>query len=314
MAATTGPKKKGGRLAFLTAIVLLLVVISAMQRQSISNIDASEQNEPTKTTTTTVSSTTAAAAEDKKSWTEAEFVSYIEAHPNRNYFTQFFIKGGLRRGMEIGVADGRFSELFLRHNVGLTDQWSWTMVDPSPTDLFMERIGVTNGTGSWEKEGYLKHVQLKFEKASSLDPSLLESLPDDYYDFIYLDGLHKHEHVQEEMPLYWKKVRKGGILAGHDYCNYGEEGLGCNGCKSIPQCTAYTEYRSGYRGGKKGRAANQNGVVMAVQEWLVEHNDNRLTVHHTLETFTRESLQNDGFDYDRVLSHDRNPSWFIYKP
>ena len=307
----------------MMAIVMVCMIVSVMQRRSMSAVqtkntmqgEGSQQEQPQEQEEEQEqqsTSTTTNDKSDKRVWTEQEFVSYMEAHPNRNYFPHFFSKGGLRSGVEVGVAEGRFSELFLKENVGLTDAWSWTMVDPVTSPPLLERM---NAGGSWEKAGYLKpNVQLQFHKKSSLDPSLLSSLADDHYDFVYLDGLHSHENVEEEMPLYWKKVKPGGILAGHDYCNYGEAGLGCKGCQSIPACAPYTEYGKGTRGAKTGRAANQNGVVMAVQEWLVEHGDDRLTVHHTIENFTRESLQQDGFEYDMVLRKDRNPSWFIYKP
>jgi len=36
-------------------------------------------------------------------------------------------------------------------------------------------------------------------------------------DYIYLDGDHNPEHVYEEMKAYYPKVRKGGMLAGHDF-------------------------------------------------------------------------------------------------
>ncbi len=35
-------------------------------------------------------------------------------------------------------------------------------------------------------------------------------------DFVYVDGNHDYEYVKEDMELYWNKLAKGGILAGHD--------------------------------------------------------------------------------------------------
>lgn len=35
-------------------------------------------------------------------------------------------------------------------------------------------------------------------------------------DFIYIDGNHNYEYVKKDIELYFKKVKKGGILAGHD--------------------------------------------------------------------------------------------------
>jgi hypothetical protein len=37
-------------------------------------------------------------------------------------------------------------------------------------------------------------------------------------DFIYIDGLHDYDHVAQDMANFFPKVRRDGILAGHDYC------------------------------------------------------------------------------------------------
>ena len=36
-------------------------------------------------------------------------------------------------------------------------------------------------------------------------------------DFIYLDSSHDPEYLYEEMCLWWKRLKAGGILSGHDY-------------------------------------------------------------------------------------------------
>lgn len=36
-------------------------------------------------------------------------------------------------------------------------------------------------------------------------------------DYIYLDGDHRYKTISEELPVYWKKIKRGGILAGHDF-------------------------------------------------------------------------------------------------
>ena len=39
-------------------------------------------------------------------------------------------------------------------------------------------------------------------------------------DFIYIDGNHEYEYVIKDMENYWPKIKKGGILAGHDITNF----------------------------------------------------------------------------------------------
>lgn len=241
-------------------------------------------------------------------WPESEIVSYMQSNPSRAYFSRLFRDGGFRSGIEVGTADGRYSEHFLKDLTPL-QKWSWTIVEPLPNTNFQKRI-----TTDWKAAGLLEKVNLVFKKHFSLEKTLLDSFPDGHSDFIYLDGDHSYEGVKAEIPLFWEKIKSGGILAGHDYCNHGEQALSCNGCENIPQCQKYTEY--GVANGKNAKkiAANQNGVVMAVQEWLTEVDDPRLLLHHTIESFTKESLRADGMDYDLIITNTRNPSWFIVKP
>lgn len=39
-------------------------------------------------------------------------------------------------------------------------------------------------------------------------------------DFVYIDGNHEYEYVKKDMENYSKKLKKGGILAGHDITSF----------------------------------------------------------------------------------------------
>lgn len=244
-----------------------------------------------------------------------QIVGFMQLHANRAYFSRLFKYASFRRGMEVGVASGRFSEHFLRDLQNISS-FEWTMIEPFPNDELLERYNPRSGKGKWELQGLLDGVKHNFYNASSLDEMLLKQLPNESFDFIYLDGDHSYEGVKKEMFEYWPKVKKGGMLAGHDYCNLGEPSLLCSGCSFVPKCLPYTEY--GFANGKTnsplGAAANQNEVVKAVQEWTVEEKDPRLTLRYTREDFTRESLAHDNMDYDLIITNTRTPSWYIMKP
>jgi hypothetical protein len=47
-----------------------------------------------------------------------------------------------------------------------------------------------------------------------------QHLPDEL-DFVYLDGHHVYEVVNKELPLYYNKLKSGGVLGGHDINFYG---------------------------------------------------------------------------------------------
>jgi len=50
---------------------------------------------------------------------------------------------------------------------------------------------------------------------STLSASYL--IPDDSLDFVYVDARHDYCGTYEDITTYWPKLKKGGIMAGHDY-------------------------------------------------------------------------------------------------
>jgi hypothetical protein len=55
--------------------------------------------------------------------------------------------------------------------------------------------------------------KIVFIKKRSSDA--VKDIPDDL-DFVYIDGDHSYSVVKEDIKNYYKKVRKNGILCGHD--------------------------------------------------------------------------------------------------
>jgi hypothetical protein len=55
----------------------------------------------------------------------------------------------------------------------------------------------------------IKFIRLTSEKAANEIP--------DNLDFVYLDGSHKYKIVKRDIELFYKKVKKGGIIGGHDF-------------------------------------------------------------------------------------------------
>jgi predicted O-methyltransferase YrrM len=35
-------------------------------------------------------------------------------------------------------------------------------------------------------------------------------------DFVYIDGNHEYEYVKQDIEAYWRKLKPGGMMAGHD--------------------------------------------------------------------------------------------------
>lgn len=49
----------------------------------------------------------------------------------------------------------------------------------------------------------------------------LALFPDDYFDWVYIDGNHLYEYVKQDIALSIQKVRPGGYITGDDYTEGG---------------------------------------------------------------------------------------------
>lgn len=49
---------------------------------------------------------------------------------------------------------------------------------------------------------------------------LVDNFKDNSFDFIYIDADHSYDSVKKDIQLYLPKLKKGGIMAGHDYHDY----------------------------------------------------------------------------------------------
>ena len=51
----------------------------------------------------------------------------------------------------------------------------------------------------------------------SLSEQAVNLFEDGSLDFVYLDGNHAYDFIKQDIELWYPKVKKGGIVAGHDY-------------------------------------------------------------------------------------------------
>ena len=122
----------------------------------------------------------------------------------------------LGQGAEIGSFKGEYAKEILKTWTGklyLVDVWRELNVqdynDGSNQKEYLNIINqCCNNIKNYEDRCFM--VRSDSENASKL--FLDESL-----DFIYIDANHKYEFVKQDISLWFPKVRKGGVVAGHDY-------------------------------------------------------------------------------------------------
>ncbi|ABK46148.1 hypothetical protein Mmc1_3663 [Magnetococcus marinus MC-1] len=127
--------------------------------------------------------------------------------------------------VEIGVAEGNFSAQILDRNhprqLTLVDPWEKQTRDDYQTDL--------NNCPAEEQEGRFQNVRRRFSYEISrgvvaIKRSYSQQAAADFaehsLDWIYIDGLHSQAGVTADLESYHTKIKQGGLILGHDYCNH----------------------------------------------------------------------------------------------
>ena len=47
-----------------------------------------------------------------------------------------------------------------------------------------------------------------------------KTFADEFFDFVYIDADHTYEAVKQDISAWYPKVKRGGVLSGHDYSNW----------------------------------------------------------------------------------------------
>jgi hypothetical protein len=142
---------------------------------------------------------------------------------DRGTIVDLWAKAGYKEGVEIGVARGEFSDKILRTVEGVklhcVDPWGVypesKVSKESQEDHYartLERLApyISSGRCVIHKE-YSEDASKKFEDGS--------------LDFVFIDGGHDFDNCVLDLIKWCPKVRKGGMVALHDYCPMNRNGV-----------------------------------------------------------------------------------------
>lgn len=133
---------------------------------------------------------------------------------NRYDFLKEFNQGGICA--ELGVYKGSFSRSIFDwlkpKKLHLVDMWwlsgkKWGWSGESTFDAFFKVVR--------EFEDELVNGQVEID--ARFDDKFLLMMPDDYFDWVYLDTAHSYYQTSIELPILKDKVKDNGIIAGHDW-------------------------------------------------------------------------------------------------
>lgn len=120
---------------------------------------------------------------------------------------------GAKVGVEIGTDHGKYAQQLLENIPGL----QLLCVDPYIAYTEGNEVHTQEEVDKIYEEALKRVVQYRCEIVKITSMEAIKDIPDNCLDFVFIDGNHDYEHVKEDITEWSKKVKPGGIIAGHDY-------------------------------------------------------------------------------------------------
>lgn len=216
-------------------------------------------------------------------------------------FARSLAKAGKTRGnfLEIGGGSGKFFDHnmntfgHLIENYVIIEPYALISKNGKPLSEFLEQID------KWElkvRNGSSKTKVSVIHDFSTKD-YVISTFSDSYFDFVYIDGDHSYAGAKADLRNYYAKVKRGGVIAGHDYCCSLEE---YKAILHAPWCGTYIFPHSTSTKSKDGKKkASWCGIFKGAEEFAKEHN---FYWFYTLEG-----------RYGANAAGRDNPSYFTFK-
>jgi DNA-dependent RNA polymerase auxiliary subunit epsilon len=155
----------------------------------------------------------------------------VTIHKNpagRNALTNLFT--GV--GCEIGTERGRYAQKIavVSDKLFCIDLWrSYDNYRQHVTDSYYQEIFE-------DAKKRLSKYNVEFIRKDSLEAVL--DFENESLDFVYLDANHSYQYIKGDLCLWYTKVKKGGVVSGHDFVK-DREGFGVKRavlefCEAIP--------------------------------------------------------------------------------
>ena len=129
----------------------------------------------------------------------------------RDDLPEFFKEMGFRVGAEIGVRKGDFSEVICKAGLKLYGIDPWRVYADYVDPYSQQKMDAAKAIVIARMKGY------DFVPIQKTSMEAVKDFGDGSLDFVYIDGNHSFKYVVEDIWEWSKKVKKGGIISGHDY-------------------------------------------------------------------------------------------------
>ena len=129
-------------------------------------------------------------------------------------------------GVEVGVRRAHFSEHVLQQWKGrvlhLVDPWEHQdAVDAKTTGGKYQDVSNAPNAEHAENLEHVKRTLSRFGSRFAIhrkySVSAAREFADNTLDFVYVDARHEYEGCLEDLKAWYPKLRKGGLVSGHDF-------------------------------------------------------------------------------------------------
>ena len=132
---------------------------------------------------------------------------------------KIFAEKGFTKGCEVGVRQGSNALIMLRVIPGL----ELILVDPYRTYEYTKLKRRNKWKWDQPTMNRIRHKALISLAKSNVVWLMTTSseaarlVEDGSLDFVYIDGNHSFDFITQDLQFWYPKIRKGGIISGHDY-------------------------------------------------------------------------------------------------
>lgn len=154
---------------------------------------------------------------------------------SRDDLPAFFKEMGFKVGAEIGVYKGEFLKMFLDCGLKMYGIDPWLDYSDYRNTKGQDRINFQFEHASRLLSPYKNCTLIRKTSMEALSEFEDESL-----DFVYIDANHLLRYIIEDLSEWSKKVRKGGIISGHDFILKRREEVNVNVVHVKPALEAFT--------------------------------------------------------------------------
>ncbi len=143
----------------------------------------------------------------------------------RDHLAALLHEFDFKTGVEVGVDRGHYSEILIKANPQMKVYGvdPWTSIEIYDDNFPKRRT--ENHVSQARCDQYYRDAKARlslypnYKIIREYSCDAVKRFTDESLDFVYIDGNHGLSFVIDDIFMWSKKIRKGGIISGHDYYN-----------------------------------------------------------------------------------------------